>query len=199
MKILIIEDEEPASERIVAMVREFDPAIHILATLRSVKDSLEWLKNHAAPDLILVDIQLNDGVSFDIFKTNPVPSPLIFTTAYDEYLIKAFEFNSIDYLLKPIRKEKLHNALSKFLKLKGHIMGNLVSLFDQLRNGSISSPQRLIVKKEPISSLLKLTMLLTFIPNIKSSSLSTMSVNDISSINLSRNLKANLIKHYSSV
>ena len=199
MKILIIEDEEPASERIVAMVREFDPAIHILATLRSVKDSLEWLKNHAAPDLILVDIQLNDGVSFDIFKTNPVPSPLIFTTAYDEYLIKAFEFNSIDYLLKPIRKEKLHNALSKFLKLKGHFTGNLVSLFDQLRNGSISSPQRLIVKKEPISSLLKLTMLLTFIPNIKSSSLSTMSVNDISSINLSRNLKANLIKHYSSV
>lgn len=147
MKILIIEDEEPASERIGAMVREFDPAIHILATLRSVKESLEWLRSHAAPDLIIVDIQLNDGLSLEIFKTNPAPSPLIFTTAYDEYLMKAFEFNSIDYLLKPIQKEKLHNALSKYLKLKQHFTGNLVSLFEQLRDGSTSSPQRLIVKK----------------------------------------------------
>lgn len=147
MKILIIEDEEPASERIIAMVREFDPSTHILATLRSVKESVDWLTHHAAPDLIIVDIQLNDGLSLDIFKTIPVPTPLIFTTAYDEYLMKAFEFNSIDYLLKPIQKEKFHHSLAKYLKLKQHFTGNLVSLFEQLKEGPAVPPQRLVVKK----------------------------------------------------
>ncbi|MEW5798707.1 MAG: LytTR family DNA-binding domain-containing protein [Bacteroidota bacterium] len=148
MKILIIEDEEPASERIIAMIREFDASIHILETLRSVKESVEWLTHHAAPDLIIADIQLNDGLSLDIFKTNLVPSPLIFTTAYDEYLMKAFELNSIDYLLKPIQTEKLHKALTKYLKLKQHFTGNLVPLFEQLQKKETSlHSARLIVKK----------------------------------------------------
>ncbi|MBI2427683.1 MAG: response regulator transcription factor [Ignavibacteriales bacterium] len=147
MKILIIEDEEPASERIIAMVREFDPSIHILGTLQSVQESLEWLRHHASPDLIIVDIQLNDGLSLEIFKTNPVPSPLIFTTAYDEYLMKAFEFNSIDYLLKPIQKEKLHNALTKYLRLKQHFADNLVALFEQLQKRTTTPPNRLVVKR----------------------------------------------------
>lgn len=148
MKILIVEDEEPASERIIAMVREFDPSIRILATLRSVKESLEWLKHNAAPDLIIVDIQLNDGLSLDIFKAHPVPSPLVFTTAFDEYLMKAFEFYSIDYLLKPIQKVKLHGALTKYLKLKQHFTGDLVSFSEQFqRKGSSLPSSRLIVKK----------------------------------------------------
>ena len=136
MKILIIEDEHPASERIITMLHEFDASIRILATLRSVKESITWLKMHAAPDLILVDIHLNDGLSLDIFKHQPIPSPLIFTTAYDEYLMKAFEFNSIDYLLKPIDKTKLFHALKKYQTLKQHFSGNFVSLFDHIQNNT---------------------------------------------------------------
>lgn len=146
MKILIIEDEKPASERLIAMVSEFDPSIHILATLRSVKESIAWLKMHAAPDLILVDIQLNDGLSLEIFKQHPVPSPLIFTTAYDEYLMMAFEFNSIDYLLKPIDKAKLFRSLKKYLTLKQHFSGNFVSLFEQL-HANTPIKNRFVVKK----------------------------------------------------
>lgn len=146
MKILIIEDEQPAIERLIAIIREFDPAIYILATLRSVKESVEWLSHHAAPDLILVDIQLNDGLSLEIFKQQWVASPLIFTTAYDEYLMKAFEFNSIDYLLKPIDKEKLFHALKKYQSLKHHFSGNFVSLFEQVRNNT-PIKNRIVVKK----------------------------------------------------
>ena len=130
MNILIIEDEIPAGERLAAMVREFDPGISILATLQSVKESIAWLSQHPAPDLILVDIQLNDGLSFDIFKHHAVHSPLIFTTAFDEYLMKAFTYNSIDYLLKPIDKTKLFLALKKYHSLQQHFTGNLVSLFE---------------------------------------------------------------------
>ncbi|MFA5835078.1 MAG: LytTR family DNA-binding domain-containing protein [Bacteroidota bacterium] len=146
MKILIIEDERPASERLIAMILEFDHSIHILATLRSVQESIEWLSIHAAPDLILADIQLNDGLSLEIFKQQPVPSPLIFTTAFDEYLMKAFEFNSIDYLLKPLDKIKLFHALKKYQSLKQHFSGSFVSLFEQVRNNT-PIKNRIVVKK----------------------------------------------------
>jgi DNA-binding LytR/AlgR family response regulator len=147
MNILIIEDEEPASERIIQMIHKFDPSISVLTTLRSVKESLEWMAQHSAPELIIVDIQLNDGLSLEIFNQHPVASPLIFTTAFDEYLMKAFEFNSIDYLLKPIQKEKLFSALNKYLKLKQHFTGNLISLFEQLQSGKEQSTNRIVVKK----------------------------------------------------
>lgn len=146
MKILIIEDEEPASERLIAMIREIDPGIRILAVLRSVNESVAWLALHAAPDLIIVDIQLNDGLSLEIFKRSPVPSPLIFATAFDDYLMKAFEFNSIDYLLKPIDKEKLRRALEKYSSLRHHFNGNFVSLFEQI-SGRADVKDRIVVKK----------------------------------------------------
>ncbi len=146
MKILIIEDEEPASERIISMIREIDPGIRLLAVLRSVKESVAWLSMHAAPDLIIVDIQLNDGLSLEIFKQSPVPSPLIFTTAFDDYLLKAFEYNSIDYLLKPIDKEKLRRALEKYSSLRHHFSGNFVSLFEQIEHRT-ALKDRLVVKK----------------------------------------------------
>lgn len=146
MNILIIEDERPAAERLIAMVKEFDPEIRIAATLRSVKESLEWLSGHPAPDCILADIQLNDGLSLEIFEQQPVASPLIFTTAYDEYLLKAFAFNSIDYLLKPVSKEKLFHALKKYLSLKQHFTVDLGPLTGHLRN-SIPVNDRIVVKK----------------------------------------------------
>lgn len=147
MNILLIEDEKPAADRIVQMIRAFDSSVSILATLQSVKETTEWLCTHPAPDLIVADIQLNDGLSIEIFSNRPVASPIIFTTAFDEYPMKAFEFNSIDYLLKPIQQEKLHHALNKYLKLKQHFTGNIVSLFEQLRSNTQTSLSRLVVKK----------------------------------------------------
>ncbi len=146
MNILIIEDERPASDRLTGLVMEYDPSIRILHTLRSVKESLHWLQHHPPPDLILADIQLNDGLSLHIFTRYPVPSPLIFTTAYDEYLMKAFEFNSIDYLLKPIDKEKLFRALRKYDSLKQHFSANILPLLEQIQNGT-PVKDRIVVKK----------------------------------------------------
>ena len=114
MKILILEDELPASAQLRSMLLEIDPVLQIVASLRSVEAALEWLQTNTEPDLILSDIQLLDGISFDIFSAHPISCPIIFTTAYDQFAIRAFEVNSIDYLLKPIRKEKLEASLVKF-------------------------------------------------------------------------------------
>ncbi len=145
MKILIIEDEEPASERLSGMLHEFDPSMVILGTLRGVRESIAWLDSHPAPDLILADIQLNDGMSFDIFKKKATTAPIIFTTAFDEYLIKAFEYNSIDYIVKPIKKEKLFHALTKYINLKQHILGNIETLLHHI--DSAGKPDRIVVQK----------------------------------------------------
>jgi two-component system LytT family response regulator len=146
MTILIIEDERPAAERLAAMVREFDASIRIAATLQSVKESVDWFSCHAAPDCILADIQLNDGLSLEIFKKHPIAAPIIFTTAYDEYLLKAFAFNSIDYLLKPVNKAKLFHSLNKYLTLRQHFGGNVSTMNDQLQRRTPIT-DRLVVKK----------------------------------------------------
>ena len=114
---LIIEDELPAAQRLQRMLEELDPSIRILGILESVTASVNWLKEHSPPHLLMLDIQLADGLSFDIFKKVKIDSFVIFTTAYDEYAIKAFELNSIDYLLKPIDKGNLQHALEKFKKI----------------------------------------------------------------------------------
>ena len=113
MNILIFEDEKLASERLVEILKEIKPTLIVLDCVRSVEAGLMWLKNHDEPDLIISDIQLLDGTSFEIFSQVPVKCPVIFTTAYDQYAIKAFEVNSIDYLLKPIQQEKLKLAIEK--------------------------------------------------------------------------------------
>lgn len=120
MTILIIEDETLAAEKIKDTLLSIDPSYEIVAMLKSVESSTEWLLNHKHPDLILSDIQLLDGLSFEIFQQVKVDVPVIFTTAYDQYAIRAFEVNSIDYLLKPVEKEKLHASLLKLNSRKGH-------------------------------------------------------------------------------
>ncbi|HNB09586.1 MAG TPA: LytTR family DNA-binding domain-containing protein [bacterium] len=147
MNVLIIEDEKPAGERLVAMVHDYDPAIRIVATLHSVKEARGWFAKHNAPDVILADIQLNDGLSLEIFKDTAIHAPIIFTTAFDEYLIKAFEFNSIDYLLKPIQKPKLFHALDKYVRLRQHFTGSLSDLLAQMSRSSEPSLQRIVVQK----------------------------------------------------
>ena len=117
MKAVIIEDETAAVRNLKAILAELAPEIKIVATLDSVKKSVAWFNNHPAPDLIFMDIHLADGRSFLIFNQINVESPVIFTTAYDEYALEAFKVNSIDYLLKPINPEDVSRALSKFKKL----------------------------------------------------------------------------------
>jgi two-component system response regulator LytT len=113
MKVVIIEDEALAAERLEKMLKELVSGITIAAKLASVESSVVWLKDNSA-DLIFLDIQLTDGLSFSIFDKVAVKTPVIFTTAYDQYAIKAFELNSISYLLKPIKKQELENSLQKY-------------------------------------------------------------------------------------
>jgi len=117
MNVLIIEDESFAADKLELMLKEIDPAINILAKLGSIKESAKWLFRNTA-DLIFLDIQLSDGISFSIFEQITINTPVIFTTAFDQYAIKAFQVNSIAYLLKPIRKTDLTNSLKKYQTLK---------------------------------------------------------------------------------
>jgi len=117
MKVLIIEDEVLASEKLSKALLSIDPNIQILACLSSVDQSLEWFKNNPQPELIFSDIHLSDGLCFNIYAELEINCPIIFTTAYEKYALKAFEVNSIDYLLKPIQVDKLEIALEKYNKL----------------------------------------------------------------------------------
>ena len=112
MNVIIIEDEKPAARRLSRMLDDLD--IKVNTMLHSVSESIEWFNNNEHPDLIFLDIQLSDGLSFEIFDTITIKSSIIFTTAYDEYALKAFKLNSIDYLLKPIDDEELETAVKKY-------------------------------------------------------------------------------------
>ena len=116
MRILIVEDETAAYENLVDILAEIDPAIQIAGYTESISQTIHWLQTNLVPDLILMDIHLSDGSAFSIFKSIQLETPVIFTTAYDEYAIDAFKVNSIDYLLKPIKVEELRYALEKFKK-----------------------------------------------------------------------------------
>ncbi|MDR2956181.1 MAG: LytTR family DNA-binding domain-containing protein [Prevotella sp.] len=114
MKVLIIEDERPASQKLIRLLKETDPGIEVISILRSVEQSVNWFSENQSPELIFMDIQLEDGLCFEIFEKVRIKVPVIFTTAYDEYALKAFKVNSIDYLLKPIDPDELENAIEKF-------------------------------------------------------------------------------------
>jgi len=116
-KVLIIEDEQPAAKRLEKLLLEVATDFQIIQCCDSIESSVNYLKSTTTPDLIMLDVQLGDGLSFEIFKQTEISCPVIFTTAFDEYAIKAFELNSIDYLLKPIRKENLERSIDKFRKL----------------------------------------------------------------------------------
>lgn len=122
MNILIIEDEPLAQAKLERMLTAIDPTLVIQAKLGSVKESIQWLSHHEPPDVAFVDIQLSDDHSFEIFRSVPARFPVIFTTAFDKYLLESFEFNSIDYLLKPISEEKLARSLQKLKTLKKHFL-----------------------------------------------------------------------------
>ena len=152
MNVIIIEDEYPAVERLEKLLEKTDEDISVVATLDSVEASIYWLQTHPAPDLILSDIQLSDGLSFEIYEQVVIQSPIIFTTSYDEYAIRAFRHKSIDYLLKPIKYEALVQALEKYQAFRMDATGNdyaarLEQLLDNLSHTGKSHKKRFLVRK----------------------------------------------------
>ncbi|HMU10149.1 MAG TPA: LytTR family DNA-binding domain-containing protein [Ferruginibacter sp.] len=114
LRILIIEDEEPAANRLQKMIKEIEPDAGLLGSIPSVSSAIKWFEENPLPDLIFSDIQLADGTSFDIFREVKIECPIIFVTAFDQYAIEAFKVNSVDYLLKPLKKDELLAAINKY-------------------------------------------------------------------------------------
>ena len=136
MKVLIIEDEKPAAEKLVRMLKNILPEAEVIGVIQSVRQAVNWLQDSINEfDLLFLDIQLADGLSFDIFKKVKIDKPIIFTTAYNEYAIEAFKVNSIDYLLKPITSQALQESLDKLETLRKNLptYGDLPKL-DDLQN-----------------------------------------------------------------
>ncbi|HYG39622.1 MAG TPA: LytTR family DNA-binding domain-containing protein [Cytophagales bacterium] len=119
MTALIIEDEAPAARRLKKLIEEVEPEITILGIIESVEAAVRWISSNPSPDVYFMDIQLADGVSFEIFQKVKVNAPIIFTTAFDEYALKAFKVNSIDYLLKPVQAHELSQSILKYQELVG--------------------------------------------------------------------------------
>jgi two-component system LytT family response regulator len=151
MKIVIIEDEAPAVKRLVSLLKKIDPEIEILSIIESVKGAVKWLRENKKPDLAFVDVQLSDGTCFDILEETDPGCPIIFVTAYDEYALKAFKLNSIDYLLKPVDSKELEQSLIKFKTLSQHALhsGSIIELeklLKDFRSGIREYKTRFLVK-----------------------------------------------------
>jgi len=150
MKVLIVEDEKAAVRRLRNLLEEVEPLIEVAGITDTIKSTVSWIRDHDPPSLAFFDIQLADGISFDVFDHVELECPVIFTTAYDQYALRAFEVNSIDYLLKPIDKEKLDRALRKFLKLthaeKSTVIdpNTLLEVREMIRTGGYK--ERFVVK-----------------------------------------------------
>jgi len=149
MNVLIIEDEERAFENLKSILLEIDPSIHILSWLQSVEQSICWLNTNDCPDLIFLDIQLSDDLSFKIFESVEVTAPIVFTTAFEEYAIKAFELNSIDYILKPISRNSIEKSITKFKSNNHRTTQSHTNLIQDLKSFSVnqSYKERFLVNK----------------------------------------------------
>jgi two-component system LytT family response regulator len=147
MKILIVEDEAAAARRLAKMVSELLPEALIVDQLESVTATVAWFKTHGQPDLMLMDIHLADGSCFEVFKQAEITCPVIFITAYDQYAIQAFKVNSIDYLLKPVKKEELEFSFEKLKKIQPTAaVPDFKSMIEQLLEKPKAYQQRFAVK-----------------------------------------------------
>lgn len=147
MKILIIEDEKIAADSLEKCINELEPSFEIIDKISTVRDAIKWLSNNTC-DLIFLDIHLADDISFKIFDSIEVKTPIIFTTAYDQYAIQAFELNSISYLLKPINNKALAKAIYKFKELNSNIIQSpdtLTRIFEQLSSKETNFQKRFMV------------------------------------------------------
>jgi two-component system LytT family response regulator len=151
MKAVIIEDEVVAAQALKTLIGEVNPDIQVIAILQSIDESVEWFQTCPLPDLAFLDIHLADGSAFTIFEKTTVPCPLIFTTAYDEYALKAFEVNSIDYLLKPINKKDLERAIDKYKNFSFHPENNtelINRLLANIRQNTVSYKSYFLVPEK---------------------------------------------------
>ena len=151
-KVLIVEDEVRAADRLEKLIVQYDPSFEIIHKTDSVEGTVNWLKSGNTADLLFLDIQLADGISFNIFDQVKVELPVIFVTAFDTFAIRAFEVNSIDYLLKPLEAEKLKNALDKFKNIrslysKENWTEKLSELISSYRNSKTEYKNRFLVSK----------------------------------------------------
>jgi DNA-binding LytR/AlgR family response regulator len=127
-RVVVIEDEPPARDRLVAALQKLDPKLEVVATLASVAESLRWFEQHSPPDLVFADVQLSDGLSLEIFATTAPSFPIVFCTAYDEYLLDALGQNGIAYLLKPYSPAQLREAIDKYRRLEAHFAEKLAAV-----------------------------------------------------------------------
>jgi two-component system LytT family response regulator len=140
MKVLILEDEERTARHLEELIHRYDKTIQVLATLPSVTKASDWLMKNDAPQLIFMDIHLEDALVFRLFEKIRITTPVIFTTAYDEYMIQAFKVNSIDYLLKPVQLPELQSALDKYQSLQKHFTQiNYQTLVELIGNKTTSA------------------------------------------------------------
>ena len=144
---VILEDEKPAAAKLALMLTESKHTINLLTTLHSLEEAVIWMKNNASPDILLMDINLTDGLSFELFDQVKVPCPVVFTTAHDEYWMQAFEHNGIDYLLKPITLDKLDAALDKLEQLKLHFVNQPKMIAQLIMPKENQFKRRFLVKK----------------------------------------------------
>jgi DNA-binding LytR/AlgR family response regulator len=148
LNIMIIEDEQPAVENLITELKHIETPHNIVAILHSIEESIRWFKTKECElDLIFMDIHLADGLSFNIFKEVEINTPVIFTTAFDKYLMESFQYNGIDYLLKPIFPEKLKQSIAKFKSLKTYFTSNVLKLLATPNAEKASMKDRIIVKK----------------------------------------------------
>ena len=147
MQIIIVEDEKPAAQKLKKAVEQYNNGIEVVAILGSIREAISWLAKNEHPQLAFMDISLGDGLSFKIFEQVNINFPVIFTTAYDEYWQEAFEHNSIDYLLKPVKQEKLEAALKKFETLKKHFTQQFQQLQAWQQNTGSAYKKRFLVKR----------------------------------------------------
>lgn len=147
LKVVIIEDEQPAMQSLEQELEDSYSAVNIVARLSSVTSSINWfLDNRGTYDLVFMDIHLQDGLCFHIFESCTIDTPVIFTTAYDMYLMQAFEHNGLDYLLKPLDKEKLQASLKKYNTMQKHFTGNYEKIAEQVAN-NVLKRSRILVRR----------------------------------------------------
>ncbi|MES2381694.1 MAG: LytTR family DNA-binding domain-containing protein [Bacteroidota bacterium] len=153
MKVLIIEDEQIAADYLQKLLQEIDSSIEVLAVIPSASKAISWFKNNLAPDIVFLDIYLSDNISFSIFDSVVVKAPIIFTTAYDHYALKAFKLNSIDYLLKPFDKSELKNALDKYHDTKVVSKEVLDKLLHEMKNQDTFQKRFMVTSGSKIRSI----------------------------------------------
>ena len=146
MKVLILEDETLAADKIESTLMELQPDWQVVSRIKSISSAVEWLESNPHPDLIISDIRLLDGLCFEIFAKVKVEKPVIFTTAYDQYAIRAFEVNSIDYLLKPVQKDKLKVALAKLQVPRDQMLPDYNEVLNYIKSNKTSYKSRFMVR-----------------------------------------------------